>query len=190
MLWKNFITVLIFILALPGVNAQTDTSSAEGVKNKKAVYGSARKASIMSAILPGLGQVYNKKYWKVPVIYAGLGGLGYFFYTNNTRYNNYRQALILSQSNSAGAAEVEGQVYSTTQLQTQKLYYRKFRDFAGIGIGLLYILNIIDANVDAHLKTFDISDDLSVHIDPWQNGYVVQNNYSTVTGVSIKLNFK
>lgn len=189
MFLKLIITFALALLINHKGFSQLDTGATDGVKDKKAVYGSARKASIMSAVLPGLGQIYNKKYWKVPVIYAGMGGLGYFFYVNNARYNFYRQGLLTAVAN-GGNAVVDGQTQSTTQLQTQKLYYRKFRDFAGIGIGILYILNIIDANVDAHLKTFDVSDDLSFYLDPYHQIYNYGKTYSTVTGLSIKLNFK
>ncbi|MBI2722549.1 MAG: hypothetical protein HYX39_10280 [Bacteroidetes bacterium] len=171
------------------MNSQTDTLQTGSLKNKKEVYSSARKATILSAILPGAGQIYNKKYWKVPIIYAGLGGLGYFFYLNNTKYNNYRSALKYSLSN-GGFSRVDGQNYSTSQLQTQKLYYRKFRDFAVIGMVAIYILNLIDANVDAHLKTFDVSDDLSIYIDPWQGIYSTEKGSVAASGISIKINFK
>ncbi len=163
------------------------------VTSKKAVYSVARRAAILSACLPGLGQAYNKKYWKIPIIYAGIGGFGYLFYVNNTKYNNYRQALIKSQDTATnkGYAIVNGINYSTTQLQTQKNQYKKNRDFGAIGIGIIYLLNIIDANVDGHLRTFDVSDDLSLQIDPWQYRYLVGNsNYKTACGVSLKLNFK
>lgn len=169
--------------------SQDDTTSQVKVKNKKAVYGAARKATIMSAIIPGLGQIYNKKYWKAPVIYAGMGGFGYFFYINNTSYNNYRAALKYSVAN-GGYAFIEGHNYSTSQLQTQKLYYRRFRDIGVIGMAAMYILNIIDANVDAHLKTFDVSDDLSLSVDPWQAVYNNGSVISTANGISLKLNFR
>lgn len=171
------------------VSAQVNSDSTVTVKNKKAVYSTARKATIMSAVIPGLGQVYNKKYWKPPVIYAGLAGFGYFFYVNNTSYNNYRAALRYSVDN-GGSAVVDGRNYSTTQLQSQKLYYRKFRDLGAIGVVAMYLLNVVDANVDAHLKTFDVSDDLSLNVNPWVGNYVAGNNIATATGVSIKLNFK
>ena len=166
------------------MSGQTDTTTVEGVKDKKAVYSNARKATIMSAILPGLGQIYNKKYWKAPVIYAGMGALGYMFVTNNNQYNYYRQHLIAEYDEDPNTLNTSG--YSGTQLQTQKVYYRRYRDFAAIGIGVLYVLNIIDANVDAHLKTFDVSDDLSVHLGPWQ-GWC---NGTSATGISVKINFK
>jgi hypothetical protein len=88
-----------------------------------------------------------------------------------------------------GTAFIDGRNYTTTQLQTQKLYYRRFRDIGVIGVAVIYILNIVDANVDAHLKTFDVSDDLSIHVDPWQGFYQACGKTSRATGISIKLNF-
>lgn len=180
------------------VFAQTTDSLSKGNDSiqkaklsKKQIYGGPRKATIMSAILPGLGQIYNHKVWKVPVIYAGLGGFGYFFYTNNSLYNDYRNALILSQKNTNGTAIAENRVYTTDQLQSQKLYYKKYRDFAIIGMGIIYLINIVDANVDAHLNTFDVSDDLSLQISPYQEMYSLPLMGNKIaTGVSLKLNFK
>jgi hypothetical protein len=188
MVGRGIIFIFLLCLSFPFFS-QTDSLQTGSVKNKKAVYSRARKATVMSAILPGLGQVYNQKYLKVPLIYAGLGGFGYFFYVNNTSYNNYRAALI-SSVNNGGTAQLDGRTYSTSQLQTQKLYYRRFRDIGAIGVAVVYILNVIDANVDAHLKTFDVSDDLSINIDPWQTYYGSASGVCTATGFSIKLNFR
>ncbi len=156
---------------------------------KKATYSSARKASIMSAVLPGLGQAYNKKYWKIPIIYAGLGGFGYMFLTNNKQYNLYR-ANVIAYNDDDPSTVPSLPEYSSEQSQVLKLYYRKNRDFAVIGFSLIYLINIIDANVDAHLRTFDVSDDLSIHLEPWQSTYKINSGYRTATGLSIKLNFK
>ncbi|MBA2611514.1 MAG: hypothetical protein H0U95_06060 [Bacteroidetes bacterium] len=192
----RIITILIFVFIVHSVSAQNDTivlgkdTTTQTKSQKKAIYSSARKASIMSAIIPGLGQVYNKKYWKVPIIYAGIGGFGYMFLSNNTKYNDYRTGLIASVNHGDSSQAVYGKYYSQTQLQTQKLYYRKYRDFAIIGIGIIYLINIIDANVDAHLRTFDVSDDVSLQIDPWQNTYSTASGLHMATGLSIKLNFK
>ncbi len=149
----------------------------------------------MSAILPGLGQIYNRKIWKVPIIYAGLGGFGYFFYSNNSLYNDYRNALILSQKTingkAPGIAIAENRVYTTDQLQSQKLYYKKYRDFCIIGMGIIYLINVVDANVDAHLNTFDVSDDLSLQLSPYQQIYSLPGMGNKIaTGISLKLNFK
>ncbi len=140
----------------------------------------------MSALLPGLGQVYNKKYWKVPIIYAGIGGFGFMFYTNNIKYTYYRAALLYSVDHD-GVAYADDRIYSTDQLLSLKQQRKKYRDFGIIGAGIFYLLNIVDANVDGHLATFDVSDDLSVNIDPWQT---MTANGSCATGLSLKLNFK
>ena len=188
--------ILVFTFFALGYHAQSDTivlgkdTTTQTKVHKKAIYSSARKASIMSAIIPGLGQAYNKKYWKIPIIYAGLGGFGYMFLSNNTKYNDYRKGLIASVNHGDSSQMVYGDYYSQSQLQSQKLYYRKYRDFAVIGFSIVYIINIIDANVDAHLRTFDVSDDLSLQVDPWQNVYRTASGYKTATGISLKLNFK
>lgn len=142
----------------------------------------------MSAVLPGLGQAYNKKYWKIPIVYAGLGGFGYFFVTNNQLYNDFRQGVRNYYGDDAAAIANTG--YTGEQLQTLKLYYRKNRDICAFGFAIIYVLNIIDANVDGHLRTFDISDDLSLRIDTWQNIYRNQFGYSSTFGLSLKLNFR
>jgi len=191
----RIIIILTFLCFVKNAAAQNDTlvlgkdTTKHNKEQKKAIYSSARKASIMSAVLPGLGQAYNKKYWKIPIIYAGIGGFGYMFLTNNKQYNLYRTNVrAYYDEDSTTLPTITN--YTGDQLQTQKLYYRKFRDFAIIGFSIVYLINIIDANVDAHLKTFDVSDDLSINIDPWQNTYKTASGYKTATGLSIKLNFK
>ncbi len=188
-------TIIIFLFFIHSVSAQNDTivlgkdTTTQTKSEKKAIYSDARKASIMSAVLPGLGQAYNKKYWKIPIVYAGLGGFGYMFLTNNKQYNLYRTNVrAYYDEDSTTIPSLKN--YSGEQLQTQKLYYRKFRDFAVIGFGIIYLINIIDANVDAHLKSFDVSDDVSLHIDPWQSTYKTGSGYRMATGLTFKLNFK
>lgn len=190
--------IRIFIIFIPlffAINsiAQNDTTYLNkdtiSKSQKKAIYASPRRASIMSAILPGLGQAYNKKYWKIPIIYAGLGGFGYMFVINNQQYNLYRKNVIAYNDADSTTFPIIPE-YSSDQSQTLKLQYRKYRDFAIIGFSIIYLINIIDASVDAHLKTFDVSDDLSIHVDPWQSTYKTNSGYKTATGLSIKLNFK
>lgn len=170
--------------------AKTQDSLALAKQNKKKTYSIARRSSIMSAIVPGLGQVYNHKYWKVPFIYAGLGGFGYMFLQNNKEYNYFRRSVINYYNVSNDSLALANTGYRSEQLQTQKLYYRKYRDLTAFGFVIIYVLNIIDANVDGHLRTFDVSDDLSLRIDPWQNIYGSHYGYSTSVGLSLKLNFK
>ena len=157
-------------------------------KQKAITNASPRKASILSAIIPGAGQVYNRKYWKVPIVYAGLGGFGYFFLKNQNEYTYYRKNLIALVAGDSSVISTTG--YNTSQLQTQKLLYRKRRDLFGFALLAVYAVNIIDANVDAHLKTFDVSDDLSLDVraKPVLIGSMAGISYGG--GISLTLNFK
>lgn len=143
-----------------------------------------RNATILSAIIPGAGQIYNRKYWKTPIVWAGLGAVGYYFMQNQTLYTQFRndvKALVKGDS----AAVVNAQ-YSLDQLQSQKITYRKRRDLFGFGVIAVYALQVIDANVDAHLRTFDVSDDLSLelHAKPVYTGMALG------AGISLKLTIK
>jgi len=143
-------------------------------------------ATILSAIVPGAGQIYNKKYWKVPVIYAGLGGLGYLFIQNNNKYKTFLNAYIARTDTLTNTIdEFEGK-YTAENLLTLKNLNRRNRDLTIVGITVLYILNIVDANVDAHLFTFDVSDDLSLQIIPSLPSYSYGRFYPALT-LTVKL---
>jgi len=151
----------------------------------KAIYSKARKATIMSACLPGLGQIYNHKYWKAPVIYAALGGLGYWGVTNQKKYRYYSDNLRYANDDDLNTTNAT--LYNNDQLIAQKRYYRKFRDMSIMLGALVYAINIIDANVDAHLRTFDVSDDLSLQLKPYSN---FDYNNKLQAGLTLKLKFK
>ena len=155
---------------------------------------SPKKATIMSACLPGLGQVYNGKWWKVPIVYAGLGGLGYLSYSNYSNYRLYLDAYLYStddlENPSQQAIELAGR-YASSQLQTYKESYRRDFEFYTILTVAWYGLQIVDACVDGHLYTYDISDDLSLSVDPYLRPAetpVPMPQYAQV-GLSFKLNF-
>jgi hypothetical protein len=147
-----------------------------------------RKAMLFSAILPGMGQVYNKKYWKVPLVYGGLIGFGLVvdFYSNQG--NKYRNELfdllngkvdlITGKSLLLGLDE--------TQLRTIIDQARRQRDYFIIITAFFYILQMVDAHVDAHLKEFDLNPKLKVRIEP-----MMDNSYytGTSTGIAIKFRF-
>lgn len=154
----------------------------------KKTYSVPRRVTVMSALLPGLGQVYNNHYWKVPVIYAGIGGFAWMFVANNREYNYYRNNLRAIYDDDSSTTNITG--YSDENVQVQKVIYRKRRDLAGIGIAAVYLLNVIDANVSAHLKTFDVSDDLSLQVLPQQGIWPVSGGIAYSAGVTLKLNFK
>lgn len=178
-------TFLLLLISCVSLNAQDSDSLKIKKETKKAIYSSARKATIMSACLPGLGQAYNKKYWKMPIIYAALGGITYWGINNQKQYKYYSNNLRAENDSDTETLNTTG--YNSTQLITQKRYYRKYRDIAIMAGSLIYLINIIDANVDAHLKTFDVSDDLSLQIKPYST---IDFNSNLQTGISFKLKFK
>lgn len=143
--------------------------SASGGKEKH----SPRKATIMSACLPGLGQAYNRKYWKIPIVYAGIGTFAYFAYYTNGLYSNYKNEYIYRTKNPNNINSFPE--FSSDQLKVKVDTYRRYRDLNIILIAAVYTLNLVDANVDAHMFTFDVSNDLSLHIAP-------NIGYSSFTG--------
>lgn len=136
---------------------------------------SPRKACYYSAVLPGLGQIYNRKYWKVPIIYAGAIGLIYSIQFSNSYYKEYLGYYNRAYSlDSATKVNYNGPYKNSPQyLLLLKDYYRRNRDLSIICFGLLYAMNIIDAYVDAQLFNFDISDKLTMELNP----YLAPSNY-------------
>ncbi|HEX8516294.1 MAG TPA: DUF5683 domain-containing protein [Bacteroidia bacterium] len=156
------------------------------IKKAPGKYHSPKKAAAFSAILPGAGQIYNKKYWKVPVMYAGFAGLAYSFQFNQSRYVQYRDALKFRLDDDEATTDNYVDVYTDDQLTTLYQYYHRYRDLTVIGGAVLYLLNIVDAAVDAHLFTFNVSDDLSLNLHPALiNTATIGNRYTTGMGLSI-----
>lgn len=138
-----------------GGQAVPDTAGHSKVKTH-----SPKLAGTLSAVLPGAGQVYNKKYWKLGLVWGGLGGLGYLVSNNHQSYSNYRNVIRFRTGSNPGGSDLFPD-YSTEQLIVLQDQARRNRDLFIIGSTLVYMLQIVDAIVDAHLKTFDVSDDLS-----------------------------
>ena len=165
---------------LKGQIIDIDTTIIKEVPPDAEEIHSPKRAAIYSAILPGLGQAYNKKYWKIPIIYAGFGTFGYFIGWNNKNYKVLRLAysdLTDGDDNTNSYLDLEAAKYYDlesesgrskfqTALNKQKDYYRRNRDLLIICMAGFYGLNIIDASVDAHLFKFDISEDLSFNWQP------------------------
>lgn len=120
----------------------------------------------MSAALPGLGQVYNGKWWKVPIIYGAFGGLIYSAVFNDMRCRTYKQAYLIRIDDDPNTTDQFVGKYSDANLRQLVDKYQRNRDLSLIFTGAFYALNIIDAAVDAHLKNFDVSDDLSFKVRP------------------------
>jgi hypothetical protein len=149
---------------------------------------SVKKAVFYSAVVPGWGQVYNKKWWKVPIIYAGFGGLGFAIGWNAKRWRTYSDAYrIRVDGDTTTIDEFEG-VYSDANLVTLKNYYRRNMDLSIIFTSVLYALNIIDAAVDAHLFEYDISDDLTLRVQPQL--HLAKNRGSSFAGINLTMRFR
>ena len=127
---------------------------------------SPKKASILSAIVPGAGQIYNRKYWKAPIFWVGLGVSAYFIADNTKQYRRYKDAYIAIVDNDPTTIdEFNGSVSADRVLNVVDTY-RRWRDLSYIAMGAVYALNIIDASVDAHFVRFDVSPDLSMELGP------------------------
>lgn len=142
-------------------------------------------ATILSTILPGAGQVYNKKMWKVPVIYGGLSTMVFIVDWNNRGYVKMKRAIRQYPNDEFNGLRTEDEL---------KLYrdtYRKNRDIAFLGLIGVYVLNIIDANVDAHFYDWNVNDDLSFRVEPT----IINNNFASTNyalpafGLSCSFNF-
>lgn len=162
-----------FALDSTEVKTKNDTSySALAAKR-------ANKAALFSAVLPGLGQVYNHKYWKVPILYGGFGALVYFISTNNTQYNRYIQAIKYRNDNDPATTD-EFPRLTAQDLTARKDYFRRNRDLSYIFTGVLYVLNIVDAYVDSQLLDFDVSDNLSIQTSPVLLQSVQKNTFAGI----------
>lgn len=127
---------------------------------------SPQRATLYSAVLPGAGQIYNRKYWKAPIVWAGLGTCVYFIQRNNKEFRRYREAyLAVTDGDPTTTDEFNGRV-SAPQLLDVTDTYRKWRDISYIATGLVHILNIVDASVDANFVRFDVGRDLTFGAGP------------------------
>ena len=143
-----------------------------------------KKASRLSAALPGLGQIYNKQYWKVPVIYGGFAVIGHYIKFNNGMYNDFKNALILETDNDELTLNPFPN-FSRNSLERNMDFWRRNRDMLIIFTGVYYLLNIVDAHIFAHLNEFDTNNDLSLSIKP----SLEKINNSNLIGISLYLNF-
>ncbi len=150
---------------------------------------SVGRAAVYSAVLPGLGQAYNKKYWKIPIIYAGFGVLGYFVVFNNNEYKDFKEAYIyVANGETYPIDNPYVTKYNQQQLKEAMDFYRRNRDLSIIIGALWYTLNILEAYVDAHFYDYDISEDLSVSLKP-TTGYHAMFPANPAPGLKLTLKF-
>jgi hypothetical protein len=179
---------LIFCLK-PGIEAQDTISISRS--EKRSFKAEPLKATMLAISFPGLGQIYNRKYWKVPLVYAGFGGLVYSISFNTSKYNTMIKAyqdftdkipetdsyisLIKWADPSSYDPVLFPESYSPANESWVKDnllqavdYYKKYRDLSYIGIAAWYLISVLDANVDASLFNFDINNNLGLQVSPLQ----------------------
>lgn len=187
--WSLLLAVCWLGIATNAVQGQTDSlgrTSKEQVKKEgkelSLLSKDPKKATLLSAILPGAGQVYNGKSWKVPILYAGILTDLYFVNYNHRRYESFRDALFALDKKEPN----QFPSLNRAALVRNVDYWRQNRDLTVLLLLGIYALNLVDANVDAHLSGFDISEDLALQVAP-QLGTVSASNSM---GVSLTLRFK
>ncbi len=138
-----------------------------------------KKSAIYSLILPSLGQIYNRDYWKLPFVYAGLGAAVYTIHWNTLRYNDYLKPYLSSVDPVTGVslgdkfpvyirARDETLDLTVDQIKRGKTFYRRYREYGFVILGLVYALTAVEANVAAHLKNFNanMNEDLTLRFEP------------------------
>ena len=171
--------------------ADTQFSSEKKVDSVLAVH-SPRKAAFRSAVLPGWGQAYNKRYWKIPIVYGALGVTGYVFVYNLQTYRELRLAYKGKVFAARGDSTFFWQMnpryraegYTAEDIRYYRDEFRRNIDYSAVIFLIFWGLNVVDAAVDAHLKSFDVSPDLSFR---FKAGY---SELAQTNGVSLVLTFK
>ena len=209
-----FLVVVCFVVLISGQNVHAQKIESDTVYKPIVVKEhSPHKATLYSALLPGLGQIYNKKYWKLPILYAGIGATLYAIGWNTGQYNDYKDGYIdltkylefKNQAEDAGIPEPTSKRYQKlvpdtdfstttadvdnwfkTTFQNKKDSFKRDRDLSYIILFGVYVLNIIDATVDAHFTNFNINDDLSMTVHPKMNYNPVSGS---TLGLSCRINF-
>lgn len=189
-----FFSILFTLIGISFAFAQTDSlsqranriSKIDSTQNKNYKKYDAlapAKAAFYSAVLPGLGQAYNGRYWKIPIVYGALGTGVYFYIDNTKQYNRYRDAY---KQRLAGYNddEFQGQLTDEALVRAQK-HFRRNKELSLLITAGLYVLNVIDANVDAHLQQFNVNNELTLEPNFEQNQFSGKTNY----GLSLNYNF-
>ncbi len=180
--FRYLFCVLLFVLLFSmNVNGQENNAENDTIESK---IHSPRKAILYSAIFPGLGQIYNKKIWKVPLIYGGAGMALFYINFNQIRYQKVLD--YIKSEVELGEYEIYGQRIPQDRLEVARDFYRTNRDWSVIALGGTYLINILDALVDAYLFNYDVSDDLSLKLTP---ACIKTDLFANAIGLSLNLKF-
>lgn len=170
MVFKKVILILLIAFTASNLFAQKDSVNVKGIKvkgdlkvEKGGVYNplAPSKAAFYSAIIPGMGQIYNKKYWKAPIVWGALAVPTYFYVTNNNEYKRYRTAYKLRKSGQIDEFTQNGIDVSLETLESAQEQLSENRDMSLLIGVIMYVLQIVEASVNAHLLQFNTDDDLS-----------------------------
>lgn len=161
--------------------AQTPVKKSKAKKPDTAYY-SPKKAALWALGFPGLGQVYNKKYWKLPIVYGLMGGALYFVSSQAIKLRQYNGYIVTREN---GGQDPFYNILTLDELVTERDYYRRNVQVASFATMLVWGLTIVDATVDAHMRSFDVSDNLSLQVKPKVGAWQQDRLYA-----GINLNFK
>lgn len=182
----RFIVLLLFVLGNTTVFSQKKTETTlvakDTLKTNDIDPLTPAKAAFYSAILPGLGQAYNKKYWKIPIVYGAIGVSMYYYIDSNQKYHQYRDAY---KRRLEGFTDDEFSYLDESRLISAQKFYQRNRDLSALFVVGFYVLNIIDANVDAALIQFNVNENLSVRPDINMNNVTLKAN----VGLTFNYNF-
>ena len=194
---RYFLLVLLLPIGLHAKDVKDTLQLKPVVKPYKII---PRQATLKSLMIPGWGQLYNRQYWKLPLVAGAFVSLGMIANWNDVRYSKYRGYYYIvspriSDPKYIPPATIEvpyedGTIRDLDVNQLKRLTdgYRRNRDYTYIGMVLAWTLNVIDANVSAHLKTFDVSDDISLQVKPKVDYQPFSQ--SLVSGLTLSFNFK
>lgn len=181
-----FIVLILLALGNTSVFSQKKTEAAliakDTMKSKDIDPLTPAKAAFYSAILPGLGQAYNKKYWKIPIVYGAIGVSMYYYLDSSQKYHQYRDAY---KRRLEGFTDDEFSYYNDEQLISAQKFYQRNKDLSALFVIGFYVLNIVDANVDAALIQFNVNENLSLRPDVYMNDVT----YRTNVGLTFNYNF-
>jgi len=190
---KSIISILFFAFFSATIQAQKDSLNTKTRKDIKIEKGgdydplSPSKAAFYSAIFPGMGQVYNKKYWKTPIVWGAMGTSIYYYLNNNKEFKRYRTAYKLRKNNLIDEFTVDGvEIISEETLERAQDQLRENRDMSLLTTVILYVLQIVEASVNAHLLQFNTDDNLSFKPTFMNDPIYVE---APKVGLTIKYNF-
>lgn len=152
-------------------------------------YPNPRAAALLSFVVPGAGQAYNKRWWKIPIVYGALGGMAWLANDNNQEYQRLKKNYkwVVDGDNATNPTEAPYSLMNSDQLKGYRDQFRKWTELSYLWLGIVHLLGVTDAFVDAHLHSFDVSDDLSFQANPVIES--VSNGFGPAFGVGIRLGF-